>query len=37
MKIIIATNNEGKVREFKTLLAPYGYEAVSLKDEGIKI
>lgn len=37
MKIIIATNNEGKVREFKTLLAPYGCEAVSLKDEGIKI
>ncbi len=37
MKIIIATNNDGKVREFKTLLAPYGYEAVSLKDEGINI
>ena len=35
MKIIIATKNEGKVREFLNLLTPLGYEPVSLKDEGI--
>lgn len=35
MKIIIATKNEGKVREFRNLLTPLGYEPVSLKDEGI--
>ncbi len=37
MKIIIATNNQGKVREFKEMLAPLGYEPVSLKDEGIGV
>ncbi len=37
MKIIIATNNQGKVKEFKEMLAPLGYEPVSLKDEGIDI
>lgn len=36
MKIIIATKNEGKVREFHRLLQPLGYEPVSLKDEGIE-
>lgn len=35
MKIIIATKNEGKVREFRRLLEPLGYEPVSLKDENI--
>lgn len=35
MKIVIATKNEGKVREFRKLLQPLGYEPVSLKDEGI--
>lgn len=37
MKIIIATNNQGKVREFKQMLEPLGFEPVSLKDEGIEI
>lgn len=37
MKIIIATKNEGKVREFQKLLEPLGYEPVSLKDEGIDV
>ena len=37
MKIIIATNNQGKVREIKEMLSPLGYEPVSLKDEGISI
>ncbi len=37
MKIIIATNNNGKVREIKEMLAPLGYEPISLKDAGIEI
>lgn len=35
MEIIIATNNQGKVREFKAKLK--GYEVYSLKDKGIEI
>ncbi|MBD5081804.1 MAG: XTP/dITP diphosphatase [Ruminococcaceae bacterium] len=35
MKIVIATKNEGKVREFRKLLQPLGYEPVSLRDENI--
>lgn len=31
-KIIIATGNQGKVREFEQLLSPLGYEVLSLKD-----
>lgn len=31
-KIIIATGNLGKVREFEQLLSPLGYEVLSLKD-----
>ena len=37
MKLIIATNNQGKVREIKQMLEPLGYEPVSLKDAGIAI
>lgn len=37
MKLIIATNNQGKVKEFKEILSPLGFEPVSLKDEGIEI
>ncbi len=37
MKIIIANNNQGKVREFRQLLEPLGYEPVSLKEAGIEI
>lgn len=35
MKVIIATKNEGKVREFRQLLAPFGYEPVSLTEAGV--
>lgn len=35
MKVVIATGNQGKVREYKEMLAPLGFEPVSLKDEGI--
>mgnify|MGYP003291320283 FL=1 len=37
MKLVVATNNQGKVREFRQLLEPLGFEPVSLKDEGIEI
>ena len=37
MKLVVATNNQGKVKEFKQLLEPLGFEPVSLKDEGIEI
>ncbi len=37
MKVVIATNNQGKVREIKEMLDPLGYEPVSLKDAGIDI
>ncbi len=35
MKLIIASNNEGKIREFKKMLEPLGYEPVSMKEAGI--
>ena len=37
MKLVIATNNQGKVREIKEILGPLGYEPISLKDAGIDI
>lgn len=37
MKLIIASNNKGKIAEFKELLAPLGYEAVSQSEAGIDI
>lgn len=36
-KIIIATNNQGKVVELKALLEPLGYLPVSLADENISV
>ena len=35
MEIIIATGNAGKVREFKRMLEPLGYEVFSQKEKGI--
>lgn len=37
MKLVVATNNQGKVKELKRLLEPLGFEPVSLRDEGIEI
>ena len=31
-KIVLATHNVGKIREFKSILEPLGYEAVSVHD-----
>ena len=37
MDIIIASNNPGKIREFKKILEPLGYNVVSQKEVGINI
>lgn len=37
MRLIIASSNKGKIREFSQLLSPLGYEVVSAKDAGIDI
>jgi len=37
MKLIIASNNAGKIREFKQLLQPLGYEVISQSEAGIDI
>ena len=37
MKLIIASNNEGKIKEFKKMLTPLGYEPVSMREAGINI
>ena len=36
-KIVIATHNEGKLREMQELLAPFGIEAVSARDLGLGV
>lgn len=36
-KIVLATTNKGKVKEFKEMLEPLGYNVVSLADEGISV
>ena len=33
-KLIIASNNAGKLREFQQLLEPYGFEVMSMRDAG---
>ncbi len=37
MRLVIASNNKGKVREYKEMLSPLGYEVVSLKEAGITL
>ena len=37
MDIIIASNNQGKIREFKKILEPIGYTVISQKEAGINI
>ena len=36
-KLIIASNNQGKIREFKQLLEPLGYDVMSQSEAGICI
>lgn len=35
MKLVVASNNPGKLREFGALLAPLGWEAVAQKELGV--
>jgi len=37
IKLVIASNNKGKVREFKRLLSSFDYEVISQSKAGIKI
>ncbi len=37
MKLLVATNNKGKMREFNKILGELGIECVSLKDMGITV
>lgn len=37
MNIIVASNNEGKIKEFKKILEPLGYNVISQKEAGINI
>ena len=36
-KIVAATGNAGKIREFKELLEPLGFEIIPIKDLGITL
>ena len=37
MKLILASNNKDKLREFKEILEPLGFEIKSQREEGIDI
>lgn len=33
-RLIIASNNKGKIREFKELMSPYGFDVISMREAG---
>ncbi|MBR6338171.1 MAG: non-canonical purine NTP pyrophosphatase, partial [Ruminococcus sp.] len=37
MRLIIASSNKGKLREYSQLLSPLGYEVVSAKEAGFDV
>lgn len=37
MKLVIASNNKGKIKEYKQLLEPFGYDVISQSEAGINI
>ncbi len=37
MKLILATNNNGKVREYRDILTPLGFEVLSQSEAGIRL
>ena len=37
MELVIASNNEGKIEEFRRLLSPLGYEVMSQSEAGIEL
>lgn len=36
-KIVIATLNQNKIKEYQSILAPHGFEAISPEDVGLKL
>lgn len=37
MKLIIASNNKGKIREYKELLGPFGFQVLSQGEDNIRL
>lgn len=37
MKLIIASNNQGKIREYKEILEPLGFEVMSQREAGVML
>lgn len=37
MKLVIASGNEGKIREFRAILPSYGFEVVGIKELGVAL
>ena len=37
MKLIIASNNSGKIREYKDIFEPFGFQVVSQREENIRL
>ena len=37
MKLVIASNNKGKIREYKQILEPLGYEVFSQSEAGLTL
>ena len=37
MKLVIASNNKGKIREYRQLLEPLGYEVMSQSEAGLEL
>ena len=37
MKLIIASNNKGKIREYKDIFEPFGFKVSSQNEEGIRL
>ena len=35
-RLVIASNNAGKLREFKELLSPYGFDVISMREAGFE-
>ena len=35
MKLVIASNNKGKIAEYKQMLSPLGYEVMSQSEAGM--
>lgn len=37
MKLIVASNNKGKIKELKQILSPFGYDVISQSEAGIDV